>query len=97
MTSSPDNSPIRLPRGRSPATRAGLALIRCYQRWLSGLKPPICRFSPTCSEYAAQAIAHRGLLRGSLLALWRLLRCHPFSRGGSDPGPWHQEGADNRS
>ena len=72
--------------------RAGIVLVRCYQRFLSGLKPATCRYYPSCSEYAAQAVAHRGLLRGSLLAAWRLLRCHPFSPGGYDPGPWAREG-----
>jgi putative membrane protein insertion efficiency factor len=72
----------------SPAARLGIALVRFYQRFLSALKPPTCRFHPSCSEYAAQAIAHRGLLRGCLLAAWRLLRCNPFSAGGWDPGPW---------
>ncbi len=72
--------------------RAAIALVRFYQRVLSGLKPPTCRYYPTCSEYAAQAIAHQGLLRGLLLAAWRLLRCNPFSPGGYDPGPWTAEG-----
>jgi len=66
----------------------GLALIRFYQRVLSPLKPRTCRFSPTCSEYAFRAVRHRGLLVGSALALWRVLRCNPFSPGGYDPGPW---------
>ena len=74
------NSPGLLARG-------AIALVRCYQWSFSRLKPPTCRYYPTCSEYAAQAIAARGLLRGSLLALWRLLRCHPFSPGGYDPVP----------
>jgi len=73
-----------------PASRAAIALLRFYQRVLSGLKPPTCRFYPTCSEYAAQAIAHKGLARGLLLAAWRLLRCNPLSAGGYDPGPWAQ-------
>jgi putative membrane protein insertion efficiency factor len=68
--------------------RCAVALVRVYQRLLSGLKPPTCRYFPTCSEYAAQAILHRGLVRGFMLAGWRLLRCNPFSRGGYDPGPW---------
>jgi len=68
--------------------RAGIALVRFYQRYLSGLKPQTCRYYPSCSEYAARAIAARGLLRGMLLAAWRVLRCNPFSRGGYDPGPW---------
>jgi putative membrane protein insertion efficiency factor len=72
----------------SLSARGAVALVRFYQRFLTGLKPPTCRFHPTCSEYAAQAIAHRGLLRGLCLAIWRVLRCNPFSAGGYDPGPW---------
>jgi uncharacterized protein len=72
-------------------TRVLLALIAFYRRWLSPavhvLSPGGCRYLPTCSEYAAQAIAVHGPLRGSALALWRLLRCHPFARGGLDPVP----------
>ena len=74
--------------GGGVGARVGIALVRVYQRVLSGLKPPTCRYYPSCSEYAAQAIAHRGLVRGVLLAGWRLLRCNPFSPGGYDPGPW---------
>ena len=73
-------------------SRIGIALVRFYQLYLSPLKPRTCRFYPTCSEYAARAIAHRGLLRGTALAAWRLLRCNPFSPGGYDPGPWSQDG-----
>jgi hypothetical protein len=68
--------------------RAAIHLVRVYQQRLSFLKPRTCRYYPTCSEYAARAIAARGLLRGGLLAVWRLLRCNPFSPGGYDPGPW---------
>ena len=75
------------PSPRLPA-RIGIALIRCYQLCLSPLKPRTCRFYPSCSEYAVRAIAHRGLVRGTVLAAWRLLRCNPFSPGGYDPGPW---------
>lgn len=68
-----------------------LALLGLYRRWLSPavhvLSPGGCRFQPTCSEYAAVAIANHGPLRGSALALWRLLRCHPFSKGGLDQVP----------
>ena len=71
-----------------PLGRAAVLLVRFYQRFLSGLKPPTCRYYPCCSEYAAQAIGHLGLFRGGLLAAWRLLRCNPFSAGGYDPGPW---------
>ena len=63
-----------------------LALVRFYQRWLSPLKrAPSCRFLPTCSDYAREAIEVRGAWRGALLAILRLLRCHPFCRGGFDP------------
>lgn len=68
--------------------RAAIYLVRVYQQRLSMLKPKTCRYYPTCSEYAARAISARGLLRGGLLAAWRLLRCNPFSPGGYDPGPW---------
>ncbi|HLJ79029.1 MAG TPA: membrane protein insertion efficiency factor YidD [Acidobacteriaceae bacterium] len=72
-------------------TRLLLALLAFYRRWISPalhtLNPGGCRFVPTCSEYAAVAIANHGPLRGVVLATWRLLRCHPFSRGGLDPVP----------
>jgi uncharacterized protein len=61
--------------------------IRFYRLAISPLKPPCCRFIPTCSEYALEAVGRFGVLRGGLLALWRLLRCHPFARGGYDPVP----------
>ncbi|HKA86281.1 MAG TPA: membrane protein insertion efficiency factor YidD [Haliangiales bacterium] len=63
-----------------------LALIGFYRRWLSPLKrTPSCRFLPTCSEYAREAIEVHGAWRGTAAALLRLLRCHPFCRGGFDP------------
>jgi uncharacterized protein len=72
-------------------TRLLLATIAFYRRWLSpalhAISPGGCKFLPTCSEYAATAIAIHGPLRGVALASWRLLRCHPFSRGGLDPVP----------
>ncbi|MDR2725198.1 MAG: membrane protein insertion efficiency factor YidD [Candidatus Adiutrix sp.] len=61
--------------------------IGFYQRFISPLLPPACRFRPTCSQYAAEAISRHGLGRGGLLAVWRLLRCHPFGSGGYDPVP----------
>ncbi len=68
--------------------RVLLAMIAFYRRWLSPLKGrPTCRFLPTCSEYAAEAVRTHGALRGAGLATWRLLRCHPFCRGGHDPVP----------
>lgn len=62
-----------------------VAPIRLYQRLLSPLLGPRCRYYPSCSEYAAQAIARFGILRGLLLAIWRVLRCNPLSHGGVDP------------
>jgi len=63
------------------------APLRFYRRFLSPLKPPMCRFSPTCSQYAIEAIEAHGILRGSGLALWRIARCQPFCKGGHDPVP----------
>jgi len=62
-----------------------IALLKGYKLALSPLLPPSCRFIPTCSEYAMAAIQRYGAARGSLLALRRLLRCHPFHPGGYDP------------
>jgi putative membrane protein insertion efficiency factor len=62
-----------------------LSLIGCYQRYLSPLLPRACRFEPTCSAYAFEAIRRRGMLRGLALAAFRLLKCHPFHPGGVDP------------
>ncbi len=59
--------------------------IRLYQRLLSPLVGPRCKYYPSCSEYAAQAIKRFGILRGLVLAGWRLLRCNPWSHGGFDP------------
>jgi putative membrane protein insertion efficiency factor len=58
-----------------------LWLIDFYRRWLRLLKPACCRFQPSCSEYARQAVIHCGAFRGILLSLWRLMRCHPFYHG----------------
>jgi putative membrane protein insertion efficiency factor len=62
-------------------------LIEFYRREISPLTPPSCRYSPTCSAYAKEAIEVHGVWRGTMLAAWRLLRCNPFSRGGFDPVP----------
>lgn len=64
-----------------------LSLIRWYQRALSPAKPPSCRFTPTCSQYAYEAIAKYGIWKGGWLAFTRLCRCHPFNPGGYDPVP----------
>jgi putative membrane protein insertion efficiency factor len=65
--------------------RIVIAPIRGYQRFISPLTPPSCRFVPSCSCYAIEAVEKRGVIRGTAMAAWRLLRCHPFSRGGYDP------------
>lgn len=67
--------------------RLTLALIHFYQRYVSPSRPPACRFQPTCSHYGYEAIARHGVLKGSGLILWRLIRCNPFGRGGYDPVP----------
>jgi uncharacterized protein len=64
-----------------------LAPISAYQRWISPSRPRRCRYEPTCSAYAAEAIERFGPARGAVLAVWRLLRCNPFSHGGFDPVP----------
>jgi uncharacterized protein len=64
-----------------------LLLLRGYKRALSPMFLPSCRYVPPCSDYAAEAIDKFGAVRGTGLALWRLLRCHPFVRGGFDPVP----------
>lgn len=64
-----------------------LALIWFYRTAISPLKPPTCRFTPTCSQYAAEAIKKHGPLKGGWLALKRILRCHPFGGSGFDPVP----------
>jgi uncharacterized protein len=71
----------------SAVARAAVLAVHGYQRLISPLLPPSCRFAPTCSEYAAQAITEHGVVRGVGLALSRLARCHPFHRGGYDPPP----------
>lgn len=61
--------------------------IRIYQRFISSLLPPSCRFTPTCSQYAVEAIDRFGTIKGSYLATARICRCHPFHPGGYDPVP----------
>lgn len=64
-----------------------LSLIRFYRRHISPNTPPACRFQPTCSQYALTAVERYGAWKGTRLALWRILRCNPFSKGGYDPVP----------
>ncbi len=69
----------------SSAARVLLAPVRLYQRLISPVLPRRCKYHPTCSEYALQAVERYGILRGAVLAGWRLLRCTPVSHGGYDP------------
>lgn len=62
-------------------------LIRFYRRFISPLKPPCCKYYPTCSAYALDAVKKHGAIKGSILAVWRILRCNPWSMGGVDYVP----------
>jgi putative membrane protein insertion efficiency factor len=79
-------SPSRVSRGL-------IGIIRTYKRFVSPLMPARCRFVPSCSTYAVQALEEHGPIRGSWLTLWRLLRCQPFARSGFDPVPPKKSGA----
>lgn len=68
--------------------RALIGTVRFYQKGISPFSPPTCRFTPTCSEYAIQALQKFGFVRGTLLATWRVLRCHPLGGSGYDPPKW---------
>ena len=64
-----------------------IGLVKLYQKFISPIKPPCCRFRPTCSAYAIEAFRKRGFFVGFILTVWRILRCNPFSKGGYDPVP----------
>ena len=70
-------------------------LVRLYQKYISPIKRPCCRFTPTCSSYAIEAFQKRGFFIGMILTVWRILRCNPFSKGGYDPVP--ERGLRNRN
>jgi uncharacterized protein len=74
----------------------GLWLLQLYKRWISPLLPPACRYVPTCSQYAMEAVERYGVLRGGIMAAWRVLRCHPFVKGGYDPVVKHRMLTNNR-
>jgi uncharacterized protein len=96
-TPSERDQPLSAPAGQAtepdrdepvgPAARMLIAIVRAYQRWISPMLAPRCRFYPSCSAYAVTALARHGAIRGSALALWRVLRCQPFHPGGVDPVP----------
>ena len=76
--------------------RTLLSMLSAYKRWISPALPVACRFLPTCSDYAMEAVERHGAFRGSVLAGWRLSRCHPLCRGGHDPVPqrfWERDAA----
>ena len=70
-------------------------LVDFYRRFISPALPPLCRYQPSCSQYARKALTRHGAIKGSLLASWRILRCNPLGRGGYDPVPpagrWRRE------
>lgn len=72
-------------------TKIVIACIRFYQKFLSPLKPPVCRFYPTCSHYGITAIRRYGFWRGGWFTLKRISKCHPFHPGGYDPVPEKKE------
>ena len=74
-------------RLRRSASMPVIALLHAYKSWISPLLPPACRYIPTCSEYALEAVERYGVLRGGLIATWRVLRCHPLAKAGYDPVP----------
>jgi putative membrane protein insertion efficiency factor len=87
MTSAQLGSSGPGPMRPGPLARPLVFLVTVYQRWISPFLPPSCRFYPSCSAYAVEALTVHGALRGSWLALLRLLRCGPWHPGGLDPVP----------
>ena len=88
-SSSESGSSQRIPEVKYSFSLSGLCLIllTVYRKYISPCFPPCCRFEPSCSAYAMEAIALHGVFRGLGLTLWRLLRCQPFCKGGYDPVP----------
>lgn len=76
-----------------PAHSPLIPIVRFYQRFISPALGPRCRFHPSCSEYAAQALMRHGHIRGGWLAIRRIARCHPFNPGGFDPVPGTEDAA----
>ena len=67
--------------------RVFIFILKIYQKYISPLKKPCCRFVPTCSSYAIEAFEKHGFFKGIFLTLWRVIRCNPFCKGGYDPVP----------
>lgn len=78
---------LEVHRPRGLGARVGIWFVRFYQRRISPLTPPSCRYQPTCSQYTLEAIQRYGLVRGSWMGARRIGRCHPFHPGGYDPVP----------
>lgn len=74
-------------KGRQTMSRLMIRLVRFYQKSLSPLKKPSCKYIPTCSNYAIEAYQKHGFIRGTILSVYRILRCNPLSKGGYDPVP----------
>jgi uncharacterized protein len=90
VQSQPDGPAVGPAEPTAPVSwwrRAFVVPIRLYQCTLSRILPPMCRFTPSCSQYTAEAILQHGVLRGIILGCWRILRCNPFCPGGDDPVP----------
>ena len=68
-----------------------IQLLRFYQKFISPMKPPTCHYQPTCSQDGIEAIQYYGIIKGTWLTIKRILRCHPFSKGGFDPVPIKEE------
>lgn len=71
--------------------KIAISIIRFYQKYISPLKRPCCKYYPTCSEYGVTAFEKHGFLKGFVLTFYRILRCNPFSKGGYDPVPEKNE------
>ena len=83
---------VALPSRPGLMARLLTTIVRFYQRAISPILPPSCRYTPTCSAYAVEALQMHGALRGSALAVKRIARCHPFCEGGFDPVPPRRNG-----
>jgi putative membrane protein insertion efficiency factor len=80
-------TPTSIAHRPGPAARLGMLMIRGYQKLISPLLPPACRYTPTCSQYTLEAIQKYGFFRGSWMGAKRISRCHPLHPGGYDPVP----------